>query len=95
MPPSPKKQTRWHLVLSGQVQHVGFRHRAMYLARELDITGWAKNLPDGRVEMEAQGNLSDLRRLLLRLKGQRFIRIRSVVIQELPLQEEHRFFVAD
>ena len=53
--------TRWHIVFSGHVQHVGFRYTAMYLARKQGLTGWVKNLPDGSVLLEAQGPSSQLR----------------------------------
>lgn len=85
---------RWHILFSGKVQHVGFRYTAYYMAKELGLTGWVDNLPDGRVEMEAQGQASDLRRLLLRLKGQRHIRITQTQIQKIPCRAlERRFAV--
>lgn len=85
---------RWHILFSGRVQHVGFRYTAYYLARDLGLTGWVDNLPDGRVEMEAQGELSQLRRLLLRLKSQKHIRITGAEIRPLPVKAlERRFSV--
>ena len=83
---------RWHILFSGKVQHVGFRYTAYYMAKELGLTGWVDNLPDGRVEMEAQGQASDLRRLLLRLKGQRHIRITQTQIQKIPCRALKRRF---
>ena len=85
---------RWHILFSGKVQHVGFRYTAYYIARDLGLTGWVDNLPDGRVEMEVQGQPSDLRRLLLRLKGQRHIRITQTQIRRIPRRTlERRFAV--
>lgn len=85
---------RWHILFSGKVQHVGFRYTAYYIARDLGLTGWVYNLPDGRVEMEVQGQPSDLRRLLLRLKGQRHIRITQTQIRRIPRRTlERRFAV--
>lgn len=46
---------RYHLLFSGNVQGVGFRWTNQGTARELHLTGWVKNLPDGTVEMEIQG----------------------------------------
>ena len=77
-------QARWRVLFSGRVQHVGFRYTAYYLARPLYLTGWVRNLPDGRVEMEAQGGLSQLRKLLMRLKSQPHIHIERAEIEELP-----------
>ncbi len=85
---------RWHILFSGKVQHVGFRYTAYYIARDLGLTGWVDNLPDGRVEMEVQGQPSDLRRLLLRLKGQRHILITQTQIRRIPRRTlERRFAV--
>ena len=92
MPSASKTQTRWHLVLSGQVQHVGLRYTALYLCRDYGLTGWVKNLPDGRVEMEVQGDAVSLRRLYLRLKSQPPIRITHADIAVVPLKSGERGF---
>ena len=85
---------RWHILFSGRVQHVGFRYTAYYLTRDLYLTGWVDNLPDGRVEMEVQGSVSNLRRLLLRLKAQNHVEITGMDITEIdPLPHERKFSV--
>jgi acylphosphatase len=40
---------------SGRVQGVGFRYSTMQVAKEFEVTGFVKNLPDGRVQLEAEG----------------------------------------
>ena len=42
-------------LISGRVQGVGFRYFAERVAHELGVSGWARNLDDGRVEVHASG----------------------------------------
>ena len=55
---------RLHLWVSGRVQGVFFRGAAADEARMLAITGWARNLADGRVEIVAEGRRSALNALM-------------------------------
>ena len=80
------------MIFSGEVQFVGFRYTARLLARRLDLTGWVKNLPDGRVELEAQGEVSKLRKYLLQLKSQPQFHITHFTITELPPDPDERRF---
>ena len=89
---SSKTKCRWHLYLSGSVQHVGLRYTALYLCRDLTLTGWVKNLPDGRVELEIQGDVSSLRRFYIELKSQPHIHISHADIAEVPLVSGERGF---
>jgi acylphosphatase len=45
---------------SGHVQGVGFRFSALQVAREFDVAGFVSNLPDGRVQLEAEGSARDV-----------------------------------
>ena len=44
----------------GNVQGVGFRYSVRQIAKGFDVTGWVKNLPDGRVELQANAEPSEL-----------------------------------
>ena len=59
-----KRYALVHIYVSGRVQGVGFRFFAIKCARTYDVTGWVKNLYDGRVEIEAEGKLPNLRLFL-------------------------------
>lgn len=85
-------KTRWHIYFSGRVQGVGFRYTASHLASMLSLTGWVKNLPDDRVEMEVQGPSGMLRELIGRLKSQPYIQIEDMEITEMDLDPFERTF---
>ena len=51
---------RVHVYIKGRVQGVGFRHTTWRQALSLGLTGWARNLPDGRVEALFEGDRNDL-----------------------------------
>ncbi len=53
-----------HVFYEGRVQGVGFRWSAKNLARGYDVTGWVKNLPDGRVEMQVCGDAGEVEAFL-------------------------------
>ena len=83
---------RWRVRFFGRVQHVGFRYTAFYLARELSVTGWVDNREDGSVEMEAQGRLSALRQLVIRIKSKGHIRVDHMEVLEItPVPSERKF----
>ena len=44
---------------TGRVQGVGFRYSTKQIASGFEVTGWIKNLPDGRVEMQAMAHDAD------------------------------------
>lgn len=47
---------------SGHVQGVGFRYATKQLAKGFDVTGYVRNLADGRVELEAEGTEGECQR---------------------------------
>ena len=61
-------KARAHLFVSGRVQGVFFRDHTRRWASSLGITGWVKNLGDGRVEVLAEGERSKVEDLIARLK---------------------------
>jgi len=53
-----------HVYVSGQVQGVAFRYSAVRTAAALGVDGWVKNLRDGRVELQIEGEESDVKEML-------------------------------
>lgn len=49
-------QVARHLLISGHVQGVFFRQSTQQQARRLGLSGWVRNLPDGRVEAKVWGD---------------------------------------
>ena len=48
----------------GNVQGVGFRWSVQRMAKGFDVTGWVSNLPDGRVELQINGEENEVRAFL-------------------------------
>ncbi len=48
----------------GNVQGVGFRWSVQHIAKGFDVTGWVSNLPDGRVELQINGEENEVRAFL-------------------------------
>jgi len=54
---------RLHLKVFGDVQAVGFRYSTIEIARDLGLTGWVRNNPDGSVQIVAEGEREKLENL--------------------------------
>jgi acylphosphatase len=48
----------------GHVQGVGFRFSVRHIAKGFELTGWVRNLPDGRVELQVTGDEQEVRAFL-------------------------------
>ena len=54
------ERQRLHIHYQGRVQGVGFRWAVREVAEGFDVTGWIRNLSDGRVELVAEGERHEL-----------------------------------
>ncbi|MDC0934668.1 acylphosphatase [Pirellulales bacterium] len=72
------KFKRHRVYYSGQVQGVGFRYTACTIARPLEVTGYVRNLSDGRVELVAEGPPREVERFLDQIARRQEGRIRDV-----------------
>lgn len=71
-----------HLIVSGRVQGVFFRDNTKRKARELGLNGYAKNLPDGNVEVVAQGEENKVKELIEFIKkGPGIASVRGIEIK--------------
>ena len=59
-----KDLERAHVRVAGQVQGVFFRDSTRQKAEELNLAGWVKNLPDGRVEAVFEGPPDRVKKML-------------------------------
>ena len=51
----------------GHVQGVGFRFTVRHIAKGFDVTGWVRNLPDGRVELQVTGEEGEVHEFVNRV----------------------------
>jgi acylphosphatase len=65
---SVSMKARAHIVVSGRVQGVFFRDHTRRWAGSLGLTGWVRNLWDGRVEVLTEGEKDRIETLISRLK---------------------------
>ncbi len=54
------KNKRFHVLIKGRVQGVGFRYFSKETAQKLGITGWVRNTFTGDVEITAEGNIDQI-----------------------------------
>ena len=71
-----------HIIFIGRVQGVGFRYTARTIAYRHQLTGFVRNLPDGTVEMLAQGHAEDVESCIADINDYFGQYIRKTDIQE-------------
>lgn len=77
----------------GRVQGVGYRAFCFEQAIRLELTGWVRNLPQGSVELEAQGARARVDRLVeLLQRGPSLAHVRDFQLQSLPPKEGEATF---
>jgi acylphosphatase len=82
---------RW--LVRGRVQGVGFRYFTQREAIALGVTGWVRNLDDGRVEVFGQGSEAEVDTLQGRLwQGPRWAEVRDVEVIEASVEGSRTSF---
>ena len=83
--------TAKHIIFTGRVQGVGFRFTAQRIALRYELTGFVRNLPNGSVEMLAQGYPEDVSDCLRDL-GESFPGIRDTKVENIELKPKYTGF---
>ena len=87
------RKMQLYVLITGKVQGVGFRNFTQRNARQLGVNGYAKNLPNGKVEVVAEGDKAQLDALIALLKrGPRFARVDSLDVDERSFTGEYESF---
>jgi acylphosphatase len=82
-----------HVFVSGRVQGVNYRWFTLDTAASLGLTGWVRNLPDGRVEAEIEGDKETVDRMIEAMRqGPRVAQVTDLEVIEQPCQNLYRDF---
>ena len=85
-------QTAKHIIFVGRVQGVGFRFTALDIANRYKLTGLVRNVPDGTVEMIAQGLSGDIDDCIRDIKEAFEGYIRETKTEEIPPDPQYTNF---
>ncbi len=87
------EKMQYYILISGKVQGVGFRNFTQQNAKKLGVQGYAMNLSNGKVEVVAEGNQTQLNALVKLLKqGPRFARVDALNIDERAVTGKYETF---
>jgi len=80
---------RYEITVTGEVQGIGYRYFVSTEAQKLNLTGWVKNLPDGKVEITVEGGKNILENFLNILKTKHpWARIDDMKILQTEITEK-------
>jgi acylphosphatase len=81
------------IVVSGEVQGVGYRYYTQMKAIQYGITGWVKNLQGGGVEILASGERANLERFIDEVRrGNPFSNVNHIEVQETEKTDSYKSF---
>jgi acylphosphatase len=84
---------RAHIAVSGRVQGVFFRDHTRKWAASLQLKGWVRNLPDGRVEAAVEGEKEQIEALISRVRqGPPLANVTDVAVTWEDFQDEFTDF---
>ena len=89
------ERVRLRLLISGRVQGVAFRYCMVDRCRQLGVTGWVRNLADGSVEAEVEGDRQAVESAIAWARqGPPAARVAEVIIDERPARGQAGFEVS-
>lgn len=89
---APSNIVRKKVTFSGRVQKVGFRLELFCIAQRIKLTGSVRNLIDGSVEAELQGEESHIDFLINCMRSLKRASVKKMAIIDLPLKESEESF---
>lgn len=85
-----------HAIITGVVQMVGYRWFAVNSAKNLELTGWVKNLDDGTVEIKAFGKRGMLDDFIKQLSiGPMYSKVSDVRVREIEYELTYTDFMVE
>ncbi|NLV28504.1 MAG: acylphosphatase [Methanomicrobiales archaeon] len=86
---------RYSIIAYGRVQGVGFRAYVQELAYTFHLSGWVRNLPDGTVECEAEGEDEQVKKFMeiIQNTNRQFIQVTNLKTGLMPVSGEQGFFI--
>jgi acylphosphatase len=85
-------QVRWQTLFSGNVQGVGFRYTTTRVAERFKVTGYVRNLPDGRVEVVSEASPDEQERFVKAVESAMQGYVRDRETQQMPAKSEFTEF---
>ncbi|MFH1199786.1 MAG: acylphosphatase [Candidatus Micrarchaeota archaeon] len=79
-------------IVSGEVQGVGFRYFILGQSRKFAVLGFVKNLADGAVEIQAEGERGEVEKFLESCKGGGFHRVERLEVEWKPAGGKFKSF---
>ena len=87
---------RVHVIVRGMVQGVGYRYTLRMVAERAGVSGWTRNLRDGSVEAELEGDETQVDEVLAWMAGgPPGARVDSATVADAPPSGERGFAVRD
>ena len=80
------------IIFRGQVQGVGFRYTSLRIVAGYEVTGFVRNLPDGTVEMSAQGTKTEIDNCIRDIQEYFGGYIRDFAVEEIPYNPRYTDF---